>query len=153
MAFLSVVVLAIAWLLLFTGCAGGPLPVGSLVSTNQEENLRNLSDAVHEAAATGTEVGLYENPGTRPYFVAALAHLDALIEAKNFDPAELKAALNKLPIKELKSPVARIVINRGISVYRRYAERIDIDRQVYVASTIRALRDGIQEGLDGWPAE
>jgi hypothetical protein len=142
-------VCAIAALVLTVGCVGARTGAGG--TNSPLVDLQTLSDAVHEAAATGTEIALFEKASTRVYFVATVEHLDALIDAKNFDPAELKAALNRLPIKELKSPIARIVINRGISVFKRYGERIDIDRNTYVAATIHALRSGIQEGLDSWP--
>jgi hypothetical protein len=99
------------------------------------------------AALLGTQEAIAKNPELRPKFELALASLNALVDAGSTDPLAFRNVLNTLPVKELKSREARIAINLASIAFYRYGQSVALDDKSHVASALRAVRDGIRDGL------
>jgi hypothetical protein len=97
-------------------------------------------------AYNGTYLAIIEKPEWKPAFVVAEKELRTLSASTNaLDMAEVVAVVNRLPVKELKSPQARLFITNGALLLQELgggeipAERVASTRQVAAA-----LADGIK---------
>lgn len=124
-------------LLCMTGCAG--LQGGNAAG--------ELAFWANTAANIGTQEAVLEHPELRPKFEAALASLNALVDAGSTDPGAFRNVLNSLPVKELKGREARIAINLASIAFYRYGQNVALDDKSYVGAALRAVRDGIRDGL------
>jgi hypothetical protein len=126
-----------------TGCATSDGPA--------RDPVQEVAFWSYTAASVGATYALSENPAARPYFESAVKALDGFIATTNVNPLALHEALSQLPIKELKSTEARLLITTATIVYQRYGNELTIDQTNYVGSVMRAVRDGLKLGLEQTP--
>lgn len=124
-------ILAMATLLFTTGCAG-------------------VSKTGKLAGYMGTSTALTQHPEWRPHFVQAEKDLAVLEAQETIDIVTLLAVMNRLPIKELKSPEARIVITTvTITIEEFNGESVALDqvKTEELRKFIHRLREGINLAL------
>jgi hypothetical protein len=117
------------------------LGVTGCLTTSQVKDLGPLFEV---AAYTGTKVYLAENPGKEELFKSAVGLLDALAADPQINAAKFAAALQTLPIKELRDPKAAILIGSSIVLWEAYKDRIPVvDEAVTVRPLVIRVRNGI----------
>lgn len=120
-----------------TGCATTTAP--------QQAQLDRLQSIAQVAAYTGAAIYLSDKPETRPAFVSARAGVAALVAQQNFDPTQLAMVLaSNLPIKDLKSDKATIVITAASLLYQTALG----SQQIEKPAVVQAFATGILQGLD-----
>ena len=113
-----------------------------------EQKLANVRALTYAAAALGTQEALLENPSWRPRFQAAYDNLNSLVTGNRVTGTLLREVLASLPVKELKSPRARIAIETATVLYdATVGDKIDLEKAVYVKAAATGLRDGLRSGL------
>lgn len=123
--------------LLITGCA-----------TNSTVDWRSdIATTANLAAYVGASVDLQDNPERRPAWVAAEVLLGSIIKDDDYTPSQLVAALEGLPVKELRGGKGTLVVGSAVILWTRLAARIDIDRTELVKVVVPAVRAGIQQAL------
>lgn len=104
------------------------------------------------AAQLGTTIYLAQHPEQRPSFAAAEQALTALADRQNYDPAAFSAALQGLPINELKGPNGSLYVSVALVVWDEVAaQATGVDKEELVKKTLVAVRDGLRRSL-GPPA-
>ena len=107
-----------------------------------------VAQAAELAAYTGASIDLQANPSHAAYYNAAIASLDALVLTNNYDPNAFVAALQQLPIKELKGSTARITINAAEILWDNYKGTIiPADEQAKVQPILLAVRSGLARAV------
>lgn len=127
---------------LFAGCTTGTGSGGSV-------NWKSLEPAFEVAAYTGTKIYLIENPDKVPIFVVTVSVLDALVVDPEINVSKLTAALQELPIRELKDPKAAIIVGGSLVIWNAYKDRISLGSsgaEVVRPITVR-IRNGIGQAL------
>lgn len=123
---------------IFTGCATLPPTAVQRAAT-----LTKL------AAYIGTAEFLRTHPESRLAFELATVELDRLALATTYDWVDVMAVIHRLPVKELQSPQARLIITAATLVLEEYgAAPVSLDRMDQWRPIVIALRDGIRLGLD-----
>mgnify|MGYP001451853375 CR=1 FL=1 len=92
-----------AVLVLSAGCSSIPL----------EDETREMATIAEVAAYTGARYDLLEHPGHRVFYEASLAALNSLVQDADYDPQKFAAALQGLPIKELRDDQGALRRGRG----------------------------------------
>ena len=100
--------------------------------------------------ADGVILACSKDKNAASYFTLAKAVLDTLIGGKNYTPVAFSAALQDIPVKELKGVEAKIAINTAIGLYEAfYADYVSgkISDNAAALQLLTAARDGIVNGL------
>lgn len=127
---------------LFTGCA-----LFSNTST-QDQKLAEIKNLSYAASSLGTQLALKQNPQWRMQFDLAYTTLDSLVNSKRITGLTLRSILAQLPIKELKSDSARIVIEAATVLYdTSVGDKINIENSPYVLAAATGIRDGMKIAL------
>jgi hypothetical protein len=127
---------------LHTGCA----LFSSSATTDQKA--RDVQNLAYAAASLGTQSALLQNASWRPQFVSAYESLNTLVNSKVITGALLRQVLASLPVKELKSPQARLIIESATTLFDATAgTSIDLDKSVYLLAAATGIRDGLKVGL------
>lgn len=104
---------------------------------------------VKVAAYLGTSLALTEHPEWKPGFQLAYDELGVLENADTIGIAEVLTILNKLPVKELKSPQAIIVITATtILIQELGANDLTEVQTAKLKPVVRDIRAGIKLALD-----
>lgn len=119
----------------FTGCA-----------TNQADGQR-VQTAAKLAAYVGTAEYLRGHPETRPAFVLAAQQLAVLESQEHIDLATLMAVVNQLPVKELKSERATLIVTAATILLSDYAGSLPVEQLDELKPLAKAIREGINLGL------
>ena len=139
-------ILALAAALLFNfGCASsqGPSQEEEIVSAEQEK-LDRVRRTAEIAALNGTYLYLLDHPEKRDTFNAAATALGTLVQEKNGDPVTLRSALAMLPVNELRSGKAAILVANVELLLEEYSGKpMDID----TPPRVRALTQGVHAGI------
>ncbi len=131
-------------LALLTGCAS----IGSNPAADAQR-IQRLSTVAELAAFTGTQYWLGGHPQDRPYFALSLAALDSLLKDRNYDPQALTAALSSLPVKQLQGDKGALIVSAATILYDGYAsEVVNLDKAIYIAPVIAAIRNGLFRALN-----
>ena len=125
-----------------TGCA-----LLSKTATT-EQKLADVRSLSYAAASLGTSEALLENPVWRLHFLTAHAQLDQLVTSKTVTGDLLRRIVASLPVKELKSPRARIAIETATMLFdSTVGTKVNIEAQPYVLAAATGIRDGIKAAL------
>jgi hypothetical protein len=134
--------LLIATPLTHTGCA-----LFSSTST-QEQKLADVQRLAYAAASLGTQEALLQNATWKPQFVVAYGNLDTLVRGKVVTGALLRQVIASLPVKELKSPQARLAIDAALTLYDVTAgTKVDLEQVPYALAAATGVRDGLKAAL------
>jgi hypothetical protein len=145
--FCDVVVVALCVFLLScaitsSGCA---FLRGDSTSQQKAGDVRNLCYA---AASVGTQEALLQEPSWRPRFESAALDLDILLANKTVTGILLRQVVAQLPVKELKSPQAKVAIDAATMLFDSTAgTSVNIESQPYLVAAATGLRDGMKAAL------
>lgn len=134
--------LAIASLVLMFGC-----------STLTAPDIARISLAVQEAAAIGTSEAVRDHPEWRPIFTQVRDQLNAAAALPTVTVGDLLAAIGKLPVSELSSDTARLVMAAAkLTIAIAGWSDVEIAQTEQVRPVLVALGKGISTGLGTPPA-
>jgi hypothetical protein len=108
------------------------------------------ASVIKAVVADGVILACSKDKNAASYFNLAKAVLDTLIGGQDYTPATLSAALQGVPVKELKGVEARIAINTVTGLYGAfYADYVTgkVAGNAAALQLITAARDGIANGL------
>lgn len=109
---------------------------------------RDIAPIVKTAAYVGTHYALVKHPEWKQDFELAANELRGLENSETIDFVTILAIINRLPIKELKSDNAAIVVTSATILLSEYGGRIVPVEQVAKAKPIAAaIRQGIELAL------
>lgn len=102
-----------------------------------------------DAANIGTQAALVEKPKLRPQFETAWSNLVVLTAQTNVPLTDLNSLLSTLPVKELKSQKAQLVIGAATLLFdSTVGSQVDISKaQPYVNAAATGVRDGMGTAL------
>jgi hypothetical protein len=101
------------------------------------------------AAYIGTAEALSQNPEWRQAFSDASQEITHLASQETIDFVTLYAAISKLPVKELKSDRATILITSANILLMEFSEGpVSLDTVADLRKIAEAIRDGINIGID-----
>jgi hypothetical protein len=124
-------------------------------TTTSQQQIATASALAYEAAYVGTALDLSAHPEHRKGFELGLVALSGLLKSTNYTSAELVAALNKLPLKELQGENGAIVIGAIVSVFD-LARNLWIDtadQPAWVAAVGGSIERGIRDALSLAPSK
>jgi hypothetical protein len=120
------------------GCANPP-------TAKQLANIKNISRGAGEL---GTLYALRGDSSLRPAFEAVEQELGRLMEASDYDYAKFVAALQKLPVSELRGEFGAVLISNGVLVFDLLAGLFwGPEKPLAVAASMEGLREGIRAAL------
>lgn len=96
---------------------------------------------------TGTAFAVAEQPELKPGFQHAVDSLKLIESQESIDFAVLMAILNDLPIKDIKTPHARILITSGTMLLADLGGQVDLAKVEKLKPYVTAIREGIELGL------
>jgi uncharacterized protein YceK len=134
---LNIVALCLIVVALFTGCQSTPTS-------------RDYSPAIKTAAYVGTFYALKEHPEWRPSFELAAVELNTLASADQIDIATIMAIVTRLPVDQLQSDEAVVIITSATLLLAEYGgggRPIPLEQLQSLKPVAVALRDGINLGL------
>lgn len=108
---------------------------------------RNVASAVKTAAFVGTSMALLEHPEWRSHFEQARGDLALVEQMEAIDFTMVLAIVHRLPVKELRSPEAALIITGAAIILADYGGEIPLDQIEQARPVIVALRQGIELGL------
>ncbi len=142
LVFALVAFMCVAPVALQTGCA-----LFSKTST-MEQKLADVRSLAYAASAIGTQEALLQNPSWRPRFQSAYDNLNRLVTSGTVSGTLLREVLASLPVKELKSPKARVAIDAALYLFdATVGTKIEIEKAPFVDAAAIGLRDGLRAGL------
>jgi hypothetical protein len=113
---------------------------------------QRLASAAKVAAYVGTVEYLRAHPETRPAFELARDTLKTIEASEHVDLATLLAVVNQLPIKELKSERATLIVTSATILITDFAGTLPVDRLDELKPVASAIRQGIDLGLGPYSA-
>ncbi len=108
-------------------------------------NIERVAAATKEAVTLGTEVALIEHPEWRTSFYEVSAGLRLLAEADKITLDGILSSLNKLPVSELSSDKARLIISGARLVI---AVSGWSDTEIVQTEQLRPIALAIADGID-----
>jgi hypothetical protein len=132
---LSILILGAAFIVWLTGCASMSPQTKSRVQTGATL-----------AAYVGTTEVLRAHPEYRIGFEVAVSELKAL-ETGDVDAIKLMEIVNRLPVKELKSDRAQMIITAATIVLNDEVGSTPLEKLNDLKPVVAAIRQGIERGL------
>lgn len=113
-------------------------------STLNQTDSQRVASAAKVAAYVGTSTALRNHPEWLPNFINARNDLKVLETADSLDIAQILAIINRLPVKELKSDTAAIVITSATILISEYGvSEIPLEKLKQLQPIVTAIRQGI----------
>lgn len=137
------------------GCVHVPVvATDGTVTTNTLPNVKAMKTIAKSAAYLGTFTYLQNRPQDRDLFELTRTSLQTLIAAGTFSVADLKAALQKLPIKQLQGTQGSVIVGEAVILWDEYGtELAALDSSqifnTYVLPVAQALLEGLDLALGG----
>lgn len=126
---------------LVTGCVTAP-DGARTVDTQRVARLAGV------AAEIGATAYLQKRPGDRLYFEAAANGLTALDATGDYDPAKFAAALQALPIRELRGPEGSLYVGLALVAWEELsAEAARLDKTDWVKPVLQRVQLGLERAL------
>ncbi len=117
-------------------------------SATTDQMAMDIQRLSYAAASLGTQEALLQNAGWRPQFATAYENLNILVNSKVVTGTLLRQVLASLPVKELKSPQARIAIETATILFDSTAgTKVDLEKSAYLLAAATGIRDGLKTGL------
>lgn len=111
------------------------------------DKVARISSGAKVAAYVATFEYTQQNPESRLAFEAASQSLLQIEQAEVVDVALVLAIVNQLPVKELKSERAQVIITAASIIVNDYLGTIPADQVDTIRPLVKALREGIDLGL------
>lgn len=131
-------------LLLLLGLAG---LAGCATPTNPD-TVAKIASAAKIAAYVGTKEYLGQHPEKKSDFLIARDALLVIETSEHVDLAALLKIVNQLPVKELKSPDAVLIITASTILLTDYTKQLPVDQLDNLKPVAAAIREGIDLGLN-----
>lgn len=126
---------------------GTVLLTGSGCSTLSPTDIQRISAATKVAAYVGTSTALRQHPEWKDAFAIASDNLKVLETADTLDVAQILAIIQRLPIKELKSDTAAIIITSATILITEFnVSTIPLERVKQLQPIVKSIRQGIDLG-------
>lgn len=132
-----------------TGCTTTTQADGTVVT---KLDPTRTSDAIRAILPAGVVAAVNADHNSAAYLQASALAINAAVENGAYDPDKLKATLDTISVKELRTPEARVCIEAALGIYRAYwADSVSakLDQTVWVKPVMKAIADGIEAGLAG----
>lgn len=127
--------IVMAVIIMITGC-----------KTTSDQSLENKSKAV---AWVATVKLLEKHPEWRPHFVTVRNDLQILEQSETLGIVEVLAIVHRLPVKELKSGDAALIIGATTLFFEDELGRLEVQNPEAVRYTVRGLIKGLTlAGID-----
>ena len=126
------------------------LPVVLLLgcsTLNSPTTEKRIATSCKAAAYLGSAEYLRVHPESRPKFVAARDALNVLELSEQVDWVTLLAIVQSLPVKEIHSERATLIITAATILLSDYAGSLPLERQGELKVFAAALRQGIDLAL------
>lgn len=121
---------------------------GTARTTGTVDPYEEAAAVAELAAYVGTVVRLSSNPEERPIFEAVAIGLAAAIEAEDYDPVRFMEVLRDLPVRQIKSDEAAIIIGSSVILWERTSRRIlRLDTSNSVKPILEAVYFGMRRAL------
>jgi hypothetical protein len=104
---------------------------------------RDISGAIRAAAFTGTALALRDHPEWRKGFEEAASDLAIIEQAEVIDFPLVLAIVQRLPVSELRSSDAAIIITGATILLSDFNSSIPLDQIEKLRPVVSALRQGI----------
>jgi hypothetical protein len=153
---------AMAALALSTGCVTRVTtgPTGAPI-TNSVPDVVKMSAVARSATYLGTSIYLnglgdktrvVPHPEARPQFELVRTSLKTLIAAGTFSAADLTAALQSLPVKELQGSDGTLIVGEAVLLWDEYGQALaTLDQSkifdTYLLPVARAIVAGLDQAL------
>lgn len=134
--------------ILTTGCT--TTSTGDRVlDTNQ---VAKIAPALQTAVAGAVVYGYTRDHNSIKYIDVVKTALQEFLLSGDLNPSALQAKIYALPVKELKTPEAQLIITPILAAYKAFGEQYviaGINQQEGWKMLIRALVAGVDDGLAG----
>jgi hypothetical protein len=132
-------------------------PTTGCVTTNGTKVLdtnvvAKITPALETAVAGAVVYGYTRDHNSILYIDAVKTALQEFLLSSDMSPSALQAKIYALPIKELKTPEAQLIITPILSAYKAFGEQYvstALNNQEGWKMLIRALVAGVDDGLAG----
>jgi hypothetical protein len=122
-----------------TGCRTAP----------PQQATQRMAAIAELAAYTGAGLDLVDHPQRRIYYEASVAALDGMLKDRNYSPAAFAAALQKLPVRELRGEKGALIVGAAVLLWDQYAaEIVNLDQEQTVKPVVVSVRNGLARALD-----
>lgn len=111
-----------------------------------------LAPALQTTVAGAVVYGYTKDHNAIKYIAVLQTALNEFMLSTNLNPSALQAKIYALPVKELKTPEAQLIITPILAAYKAFGEQYvvaGLADQVGWKMLVKAISDGIQSGLDG----
>lgn len=130
---------ALVGILMSCGCA---------TTGNNQPNPAHMAALAELAAYNGTVIRLLNHPDDAERFVTVAKAIKTQLDAGAFDPIAFTLTLQSLPIKEMQSPEAVLVVGSALVLWDVYGGQVvGLDETTYVKPVMEAVYRGINRGL------
>ncbi len=129
--------LLIAAALCFTGCQ----------TAGNRDTAARVQTAAKLAAYVGTTEYLRARPETRPGFVLAVEALKQIETAETVDLPTLLAVVNKLPVKNLHSDRAQMIVTTATILLSDFAGALPLEKLNELKPVATSIREGVELAL------
>lgn len=133
---------------LFTGCATTGSGSGGL----DPQAASRLAPILRTTTAGAVIYAYSKDKNSISYISVVQVALQEFVLSTNMSPAVLQAKIRALPIKELKTPEAQLIITPLLSAYAAFGQQYvqaGLEEQVGWKMLAQALVDGVTDGMQG----
>lgn len=125
------------------------LGAGCVTTGKNEPDPKQMSKLARLAAFNGTVIRLLNHPDDMEKFVSVRDTLQKQIDLGEFSPAAFAVTMQMLPINELRSTEAALVIGSVLILWDEYAGQItDLDEIIFIRPVMIAVVDGLTRGIE-----
>lgn len=118
-----------------------------------DEKLNDIEELSYQAASIGGAIALEQNPQYRAPMGKAYDELNRQMAGGTLTLDSLRGIMRELPVKELKSPLANLVVGNAIRLFRKSVNgQTEVNAEAALTSLAAGLRDGLGDAL-GKPRE
>lgn len=111
-----------------------------------------IAPALQTAVAGAVVYGYTRDPNSAKYIDVVRTALQEFLLSGDLNPSALQAKIYALPVKELKTPEAQLIITPILSAYKAFGEQYviaGINQQEGWKMLLRAIVAGVDDGLAG----
>lgn len=141
------VALVVPALLTTTGCV--TTPTGKVLDTNA---VARIAPALETAVAGSVVYAYTKDPNSIKYIDVVKTALQEFLLSGDMSPSALQTKIYALPVNELKTPEAQLIITPILAAYKAFGEQYviaGINQQEGWKMLIRAIVAGVDDGLAG----
>jgi hypothetical protein len=125
---------------------------GGVTNTVQTTSLdpERTAGVIQALVPAGVALAAEKDTNSIAYFRASSILLHALVDNGATDPAQVKATLDTISVKELRTPEAAAVTQAALGIYQAYFADVvarKLDNNQWLVPVLTAIAEGIDAGL------